>query len=109
MKNQKKKSAIDRCKFSKIMSSLLISLKIRYKKEECKNRGIKDKRKSLHFPSKEKSGGVGKVEMKVIVFNDFFFICHAYSSDQVVNVINSKDKRKEQTGEKLGRLTFTTG
>lgn len=39
----------------------------------------------------------------------FFFIYHPYSSDQVVNVINSEDKKKEQTREKLGRLTFTTG
>lgn len=39
----------------------------------------------------------------------FFSIYHPYSSDQVVNVINSKDKRKEQTREELGRLTFTTG
>lgn len=84
-------------------------LKAGIKKGACKNRGIKDKRKSLRFSSKEKTSGMGNVEMKVIVFNDFFFIYHPYSSDQVVNVINSKDKRKEQTREKLGGLTFTTG
>lgn len=65
-------------------------------KEACKNRGIKDKRKSLCFSSEEKTSGMGNVEMKVIVFNDFFFIYHPYSSDQVVNAINSKDKGKSK-------------
>lgn len=48
-------------------------LKAGIKAKACKNRNIKDKRKSLYFSSKEKTGGVGNVEMKVIVFNDFLF------------------------------------